>query len=163
MQDKRKSNAFAVSVGIIAVLLTLLVSSLFLLPLFKAKGHLKEYRYRFEKISDNDVVTLSDPLYKSGVSSAGISFLLDEDTSDAVTDKISNLMSGAKYKGTEDDLTGSWDIEIALRGEDGVYKLYFTEESFYIAKNSAKYFFAASDISEYEDFYKQLEALIANH
>ena len=163
METKKTGNVLLVSMIIISVLLAFLLAAMFLFPFLSARSKLFDVADEFEQMDGSDIITVSDPMYKEDIISRGVTVILEENEREIVSEQTLNFISKAKYSDIVDDITGSWDIEIALRTDDGVYKIYFTEDSFYVAKGTKKYIFkvSASDGQAYADFYAYLEDIIS--
>ena len=67
-----------------------------------------------------------------------------------------------EYRQTRRSISGSWDISLSLRTEDGEFTIYFDENEFYIEKGTDQYVFAPNEknAEAYSEFYKKLEKII---
>ena len=80
-----------------------------------------------------------------------------------LSQKVTDIANGAKYREKRISVAGSWDISVSLRTEDGVFTLYFDEDEFYVANDVEQYIFVPNgkNRESYSELYREFENIIA--
>ncbi len=139
--------------GISAVLvLGIMISSAFLVPMLSARSEFKKQISVFEEFSDGDIVQVFCPMYRDGDFYGDITAEVSLDDAEEIVANVVRFSENAKYSSTDNSVYGNWDICVVLYKTDGRTKrVYFTEEELYVTKDTDQYRFEV-DKEKSEDY-----------
>ena len=162
MKEKRANKPIIIAVAIILALLAIFGVVMFLYPALEAIHMRNTTLDRIELAGAGDMIVVSDPrAYEDGIIPTTATAVLEGEDMRAMVSEILRVTDGASYAETRTALMGAWDINIALRTNDGVYTVYFTEGQFYIIKDVKMFVFDIDKdlVQDYGKFYNELYEL----
>ena len=167
-KSKVKNNSYKqiiVSGIIIILVLALIFGSMMIIPIIIGRRALNKSVAAFSNVASDDVIVVYNPMASSGFEKEKASEIFRANKMYDLADSMVKVLERAEYSESRDLVTGAWDINVSLRTGNEDYKIYFTDEEFYVVKNYTAYIFEPNDAIEddYEYFYKRLEAVFAKN
>lgn len=165
---KVKNNSYKpiiISCIIIILVLALIFGSMMIIPVIIGHSTLNKSLSAFSNIASDDVIVVYDPMASSGFAEEKASEIFKANKMYDLAESLVKVLDRAEYSESRDLVTGAWDINVSLRVDNEDYKIYFTDEEFYVVKNYTAYIFEPNDTleDEYEYFYKRLEAVFSKN
>lgn len=167
MKEKKvinKKKKLLLWVGISAVLvLGIIISSAFLVPMLSARSELKKQISVFEDFDDGDIVQVFCPMYRDGDFYGDITAEVSFEDSEELVASVLSFSENARYSSTANSVYGNWDICVVLYKADGrTRRIYFTEDELYVTKDTDQYKFEVDEkkSEDYAAFLADLKARI---
>ena len=163
MKEKKQDKSFVVAVGIVVFIFVALLFVMFILPRISARVRLSKVLSGFAGAEVGDAVEVIDPKYEGGMLPTSISDVFYGEDAVELSQKVTDIANGSKYREKRISVAGSWDISVSLRTEDGVFTLYFDEDEFYVANDVEQYIFVPNgkNRESYSELYREFENIIA--
>lgn len=167
-KNKAKNNSYKpiiISAIIIVFVLVLVFGSMMVIPFVVGRTTLNKNIAAFSNISADDVIILYNPMASSGFEKEKASEIFEANKMYDLSESLVKVLRKAEYSESRDLVTGAWDINVSLRSGNEDYKIYFTDDDFYVVKHYTAYIFEPNDSleDEYEVFYKRLEAVFSKN
>lgn len=167
-KSKAKNNSYKpiiISAIIIILVLALIFGSMMIIPFAIGRTTLNKNIAAFSNVSADDVIIVYDPMASSGFEEEKASEIFKANKMYDLSSSLVKVLEGAEYSESRELVTGAWDINVSLRVENEDYKIYFTDDDFYVVNNYTAYIFEPNDSleDEYEFFYKRLEAVFSKN
>lgn len=145
--------------------LLFIAGALIVIPLSIGHTALSKNIAAFLNVASDDVIIVYDPMASSGFEKEKASEIFKGNKMYDLSRSLVKALDDARYSESRDIVTGAWDINVSLRVDNEDYKIYFTEDDFYVVKNYTAYVFEPSEAleNEYDIFYKRLEAVFAKN
>lgn len=162
MREKRSNKPIIIATSIILAVLVLFIALVAAYPAIEAVYNRNSALKHFERAGGVDIIVVSDPAaYKDGVIPITATEVLEGEEMSEFTDKLLRVTEDSDYSETTVNMIGRPDVNAALRGDDGVYTIYFTEKQFYVTKDTKAFLFDIDEecLSDYAEFYNELYAL----
>ncbi len=167
-KDKPKNNSYKhiiITSIIIIVVLALIFGTMMIVPFVIGRTTLNKNIEAFSNISADDVIIIYNPMASSGFGEEKASEIFNGNKMYDLADSLVKALKSPEYSERRNLVTGAWDINVSLRVGSEDYKIYFTDDDFYVVKNYTAYIFEPNDLNEdeYEFFYKRLEGVFAKN
>ena len=159
----KKSNFIVplIGTGIILAALAVILTSLFM-PRRMAR---KEYNARLRTLREAQTVgyvSVVDPTDQNDVFGRqdAEARVTDGETAQKYAARLVEILTGARYGGEEDALSGNWDIRVRFDIDGETVDFYLRETDVYISRGSARFVYIPQDTAAYTALRDELTALL---
>ena len=144
-KEIKKDKTLAVALIVISALVAVFLIVAVALPVIRAKLLLNEKLDGYRELSDDDMMTIFDPVYRDGSFYGDVTAEISADESKEIAEMLLDVCDGAKYSSMTITYAGNWDASIVLRKNGGgICTVYFAEDEIYVAKDEKQYRFKPS-------------------